>query len=211
MNLKKTTLITSLLLVSQMSFAQNWERAFTKGDVTISAGYGMFSTDALSIAAVNNYEGLQGEYQPSSSGPIYLGCELHQKDNYIVGVSYSYVSAQSGAGLDNNLYLYQYKYTAHQFMVKYNLGWYNSAKFGGMLYSGVQVGLKIAKGETDYFDAVFVPNSEKYPYEISSTGTHLTILGIKGKILTNSALGFDMQIGAGAMGIFSAGLNYTIK
>jgi hypothetical protein len=47
----------------------------------------------------------------------------------------------------------------------------------------------------------------KYPFKISSTGTHLTIVGLKGRLLNNSALGFDTQIGIGAMGIFSVGLN----
>lgn len=206
-------LVTFILIVSIASTAnaQKWERAFTKDDVTFNAGYGQGSWDALLISSVNNYSNLQGDYKPASFGPLYFGMDVHIKDNYILGLSYSYVSAQSGADVDDDFRLYQHKYSAHQLMVKYSLGWFNSAKFGGMFYSGVQVGFKLAKGETDYFNAVFVSNPEVYPYKISSTGTHLTIIGIKSRLLKNGALGLDTQVGFGAMGIVSLGLNYTIR
>jgi len=212
MKFKKLSIafILFICLISTTN-AQKWERAYTKDDVTFNAGYGMLATDAFLISTVNNYSNLQGDYKPTSFGPLYLGLEVHSRDNYIIGLSYSYVSAQSGADLDDDFRLYQHKYFAHQLMLKYSLGWFNSASFGGMFYSGIQAGFKLAKGETDYFDAVFVSNPEKYPFKISSTGTHLTIVGLKGRLLNNSALGFDTQIGIGAMGIFSVGLNYTIR
>lgn len=205
-------LVTFILIISIVATAnaQKWERAYTKDDVTFNAGYGMLSTDALLIRSVNNYSNLQGDYKPAGFGPLYIGMDVHSKDNYIIGLSYSYVSAQSGADFDDDFRLYQHKYSAHQIMAKYSLGWFNSAKFGGMFYSGVQAGFKFAKGETDYFDAIFVSNPEKYPWKISSTATHLTIIGLKGRLLNNSALGFDTQIGIGAMGIISGGINYTI-
>jgi hypothetical protein len=200
-----------IISIAATANAQKWERAYTKDDVTFNAGYGMLSRDAFYISSVNNYSDLQGDYKPANFGPLYLGFDVHSKDNYIIGVSYSYVSAQSGANVDDNFMLYQHKYSAHQLMVKYSLGWFNSASFGGMFYSGVQIGAKLAKGETDYFDAVFVSNPVKYPYKISSVGTHLTIIGLKGRLLKNSALGFDTQVGFGDMGIYSIGLNYTIR
>ena len=212
MRISKTFITLVLILTVTVNVrAQKWERAFTKDDVTFNAGYGMLASDALLIMSVNNYSNLQGDYKPAGFGPLYIGMDVHSKDNYIIGISYSYVSAQSGADFDDNFLLYQHRYTAHQILAKYSLGWFNSASFGGMFYSGIQAGFKFAKGETDYFDAVFVSNSEEYPYKISSTGTHLTIIGLKGRLLKNNALGFDTQIGIGDMGILSIGLNYTIR
>jgi hypothetical protein len=211
MKLNNLIVLTATFGLIQIGFSQKWERAYKKDNVSISAGYGILATDALLISSENNFEGLQGEFQPSSNGPLYLGIETHRKDNQIVGVYYSYVSATSGAGLDDQFRLYQHQYSAHQITAKYSFGWYNSVDFGGMLYSGVQYGIKFATAETKYFEYVLVNNPEKYPYNVTSTAAQITLIGYKGSLMKNSPLALEAQLGFGDLGIISAGLNYTFK
>lgn len=207
---KNLTIFTFLISIVSSLSAQKWERAYVKNNATVGFGIGGLSTDALLISTYNNFEGLQGEYQPSSLGPIYLNFETHLKDNYIFGVTYSYVSAKSGAGLDDYLRLYQHTYSAHQITAKYAIGWYNAESFGGMLYSGIHYGLKFSKEETEYPDYILVSDPEVYPYKVSDNASHLTIIGYKGTFIPGSPLGVDIQIGVGALGIISGGINYTI-
>lgn len=201
------------VLLGKLNFtnAQKWERAYVKNNSTLGIGYGSLSTDALLISTYNNFDGLQGEFQPSSTGPIYLNFETHIKDNNILGVTYSFVRAQSGADVDDDFRLYQHKYSAHQITAKYALGWYNAESIGGMLYSAIHYGLKFSNAETEYPDYVYVSNPERYPYEVSDNASHLTIIGYKGSFIPDSPLGVDLQIGIGALGIISGGINYTIK
>jgi hypothetical protein len=204
--------IALILIISIVATAnaQKSERAYVKNNTTFGFGIGGLSTDALLISTHNNFEGLQGDYQPSSLGPIYLNLETHLKDNYIFGVTYSYVSAKSGAGLDDYLRLYQHTYSAHQLTAKYALGWYNAESFGGMFYSAIHYGLKFSKEETEYPDYILVTDPEIYPYKVSDNASHLTIIGYKGTFIPGSPLGVDLQVGVGALGIISGGINYTI-
>lgn len=187
-----------------------WPRSYVKNNITINVGLGNYQPEAMRLASYHNYEGLQGDYQGSNSSVFVIGYDVHERDNYMFGISYSYFSAKSGTWIDaDNLELNYFKVAMHQFTAKYSYGWYNNYDFGGMLYSGASLTARIVNTETVYPTALLVTSPAKFPYDFPIIAGQLTLIGIKGRFKKDGKLGTYCELGFGNMGIINYGLNYT--
>jgi hypothetical protein len=196
--------------ISTTEKSLKWPRSYVKNNMTINVGLGNYQPEAIQLSSFHNYAGLQGDYQGSMSNLIVIGYDLHERDNYMVGVSYSYFSAKSGTWIDNNNGdLNYFKVSMHQLTAKYNYGWYNNYDFGGVLYSGFSISARVINKEVVYPEAIMVFNQAKFPYDYSTFAAHLTLIGIKGRFTKDGKLGIYSELGVGNMGIINYGLNYT--
>ena len=187
-----------------------WPRSFEKSNLTMNIGFGNFQPEAFQLASYNNYEGLQGDAQGRYSSVFTLGYDVHERDNYTIGLHYSNFSSQSGKWVDpNNFHFNQFKLVMHQVTAKTNFGWYNNKNFGGMLYSGYAFTYRFINKEVIYPDAIWVSNPAEFPYAYSSFASHITIIGLKGRFTKEGHLGTYCEIGIGNLGIINYGLNYT--
>lgn len=205
------TVIVITLYTNYLNAQNKWDRCYTKGDVTISIFNGWGELNSLLVYSENNIEGLQGENKPNMSGPLGIQMEYHSKDNFITGITYSYISAKSGTWFDDNLDVYYHQLTAHQFTAKSGYGWFNHRNSGTMLYSAIYYGLRLSNTNTEYPEYLMKSNPEPFPVEVSSTASHLTLIGFKGRFLKDAALGLDIELGVGCKGFLSGGINYTFN
>ena len=217
--MKKIIYFTTLCLLSLNINAQDsasskslkWLRSFKKGNTTFSFGIGNLQPEAVALSNYHNYEGLQGDYKGENSGLISVGLDYHKRDNYMMGLYYSYFSAKSGTWVDEkNFQLNYFKMAVHQLTAKYSYGWYNNYDFGGVLYSGFSISIRAISKETVYPDAILVSNPAKFPYDFGVTSGHITLLGFKGRFTKKGKLGTYIELGFGNMGILNYGLNYTL-
>jgi len=187
-----------------------WPRSYQKNNSTISVGFGNYQPEVYALGSYHNYAGLQGDNQGSSTALFSLGLDYHKRDNYMIGVYYSYCAAKSGTWIDaDNGELNYFKVSMHQLTAKYNYGWYNNYDFGGMLYSGFSLTARVVNTETVYPNALLVTSHAKFPYDFSNIAGHLTLIGIKARFAKDGKLGIYSELGFGNMGILNYGLNYT--